>query len=362
MSGGEPNLRVDPPRPTTPRPPDVYEWEITIQAPFAFDFVKLVRSLFRLPKRRAIPGDPESNGSRRGWYLHVFLYNLARVATILGMIPFTMLAFSYVATLPFLLMRALETWLRPGPVAALAAVALVLSLMMPVWVVLQWFRPNWLRESYKKSKVEIYNIVIYLGLFLAAGMLETLIASPALPFRDDFVGPVDSTPQWTLFFADLSMNVLFAHLPQKFFGAISDIKLEEPGRMPVSLGLLRLLLIVGFVTLVRLLFMKLCLNKTELFFGTRAEVKAYLPFCGRAMARPIRKVIPLPLSPEELAMVEKFRFRAENGDEVSAPASPPSIFAEASGERGAAASDAVESATEAGGVECTDSGEVEDHA
>jgi hypothetical protein len=318
MSAAEPNLRVDAPKP--PRPPDTYEWEITIQAPFAFDFLKLVRSLFRLPKRRQAAPD-EAPRSNRGWYLHVFLYNLGRLLLILGMIPFTMLAFSYVATLPFLLMRALESWIRPGPVAAMAGVGLVFALFMPVWVVLQWFKPNWLRESYKKSKVEIYNIAMYLGLFLAAGMLETLIASPVLPLRGDFVGPVDSTPQWTLFFADLSMNVLFANLPQKFFGAISDIKLEEPGRMPVSLGLLRLLLIVGFVTLVRLLFMKLCLNKTELFFGTRAEVRAYLPYCGRAMARPIRKVIQLPLSEEEAAMTEKFRYRAENGDE--APAAEP---------------------------------------
>ncbi|GIW87051.1 MAG: hypothetical protein KatS3mg108_1375 [Isosphaeraceae bacterium] len=315
MSGGDVNLRLEPPPAAPPRLPDVYEWEITIQAPFAFDFLKLVRSLFQLPKRRPSGSDPVAPGSRRSWYLHVFLYNLGRIALILGMIPFTMLAFSYVATLPFLVMRGLENWLGPGPVAVIAGLGLVLSLLLPVWVVLQWFKPNWVRESYKKSKVELYNILIYLGLFLAAGMLETLIASPVLPFRGDFAGPVDSTPQWTLFFADLSMNVLFAHLPQKLFGAISDIRLEEPGRIPVSLGLLRLLLIVGFVTLVRLLFMKLCLNKTELFVGTREEVKAYLPYCGRAMARPIRKVIPLPLSDEELAMTESFRFRMEPNDD-----------------------------------------------
>ncbi len=311
MSGVEPNLRVDAP---VPRPPDVYEWEITIQAPFAFDFFKVVRSLFRLPHRKTA-SDGSETGSKRGYFLHVFFYNLGRLTLILGMIPFTMLAFSYLATLPFLLMRALQSWIGNGPVAALAALGLLVSLLMPVWVVLQWFKPNWLRESYKKSKVELFNIVIYLGLFLAAGMLETMIASPALPLAGDFEGPTDSTPQWTLFFADLSMNVLFAHLPQKFFGAISDIKLEVPGKMPVSLGLLRLLLIVGFVTLVRLLFMKLCLNKTELFFGTRAEVKAYLPYCGAAMAKPIRKVIPLALSTEEMAMREEFRFRHENGDE-----------------------------------------------
>ena len=115
MSAAEPNLRVDAPKP--PRPPDYYEWEITIQAPFAFDFLKLVRSLFRLPKRRHAAPD-EAPRSRRGWYLHVFLYNLGRLLLILGMIPFTMLAFSYVATLPFLLMRAMESWIGEGAVAA----------------------------------------------------------------------------------------------------------------------------------------------------------------------------------------------------------------------------------------------------
>jgi hypothetical protein len=314
MSGVEPNLRLDAPN---PRPADIYEWEILIQAPFAFDFFKLLRSLFRLPPPRTGDGAPAGPGPgwRRGYFLHVLLYNAGRIALILFMIPFTMLAFSYVATLPFLLMRAVEAGIGARAGAAIAAVGLLISLVLPVWVVLQWFRPGWVRESYKKSKVELFNIIIYLGLFLAAGMLETLIASPALPLQGDFSGPTDSTPQWTLYFADLSMNVLFAHIPQRMFGSISDIKLDPPGRTSISLGLLRLLLIVGFVTLVRMLVLKLCTNKTELFFGTRAQVKAYLPYCGRAMARPIRKVIPLPLEAEEAAIRESFRYRAENGDE-----------------------------------------------
>lgn len=314
MSGVEPNLRLDAP---SRRPADIYEWEILIQAPFAFDFFKLLRSLFRLPPPRVERNEPPNTSRRwgRGYFLQVLLYNIGRIALILLMIPFTMLAFSYVATLPFLLMRAVEAGIGARAGAALAAFGLIISLFIPVWVVLQWFRPGWVRESYKKSKVEIYNILIYLGLFLAAGMLETLIASPVLPLHGDFVGPVDSTPQWTLYFADLSMNVLFAHIPQKMFGSISDIKLDPPGRTPISLGLLRLLLIVGFVTLVRMLVLKLCTNKTELFFGTRAQVKAYLPYCGRAMARPIRKVIPLALSDEEAAMRETFRYRADQADE-----------------------------------------------
>lgn len=323
MSRSDANHRIDAPAPpqAAPKPADIYEWEILIQAPFAFDFFKLVRSLFQLPKRRvhaeAVPH------ARKKYFLHVVLHNLARIGLILFMIPFTMLAFSYVATLPFLIMRALQHGIGAAATAALAAVGLLVSLFMPVAVILQWFRPGWLRESYKKSKVELYNIIMYAGLFLAAGMLETLIASPALPFHTDFAGPVESTPQWTLFFADLSMNVLFAHLPQKFFGSISDITVENPGRMPVALGLLRLLLIVGFVTLVRLLALKLCVNKSELFTGTRAEVKQYLPYCGRALARPIRKIIPLPLSPEEAEIREQFRYRPDNGTEPEEVAARP---------------------------------------
>src|SRR5262249_14404724 len=148
------------------------------------------------------------------------------------------------------------------------------------------------RDAYKRSKVETINITWALALFLASGMLEVLIASPMLPFRREYTGSLESTPQWTLFFADKSMNVLFANLPHKFFGPISDIQIREGGS-EVSLGLLRLLLIFGFVSLVRMLALKLCVSKKELFYGTEGELRGYLDYCGKAEARTIRKVIPI---------------------------------------------------------------------
>ena len=307
QNGSEPSYRLDAPVRT---PDALYEWQILIQAPFAFDFFRTIRSIFRLPAKAA--GGPAADGSaappsRRSYYLHVIVYNLARLSLILGMIPFTMLAFSYVATLPFVGMRALSAAIGSKPATGLAGMGLVASLMIPVVIILQWFRPSWLRDSYKKSKVELFNIGIAGGLFLAGGMLETLIASPDLPISRDFEGPTYSTPQWTLFFADLSMNVLFANLPQKLFkGSISDISAPPHGGSTVSLGLLRLLMIVGFVTLVRLGAMKLCINKTELFYGTESELRAYLPYCGRAEARVVRRIITL-MPEEEIVIRNKYK-------------------------------------------------------
>jgi len=295
----------------------IYEWEILIQAPFAFDFFRMLRSLFWLPEKR--PAHVAADGSvlqpsRRRYFLDVLLFNLGRLTLILGMIPFTMLAFSYIATLPFLGMRMLGVMLGTRAATTLAALGLLLSLMIPLAIVLQWFRPGWLRDSYKKSKVELYNIGMAAGLFLAGGMLETLIASPNLPFSSDFEGPISSTPQWTLFFSDLSMNVLFANLPQKLFkGSISNIVPTTHGGASVSLGLLRLLMIVGFVTLVRLMAIKLCINKNELFYGTEAELRSYLPYCGRAEARVVRRIITL--MPEEEIVIRN-RFRDEPGADL----------------------------------------------
>ena len=295
----------------------IYEWEILIQAPFAFDFFRMLRSLFWLPAKRPAHVAPDGSvfqPSRRRYFLDVLLFNLGRLTLILGMIPFTMLAFSYIATLPFLGMRMLGVMLGTRAATTLAALGLLLSLMIPLAIVLQWFRPGWLRDSYKKSKVELYNIGMAAGLFLAGGMLETLIASPNLPFSSDFEGPISSTPQWTLFFSDLSMNVLFANLPQKLFkGSISNIVPTTHGGASVSLGLLRLLMIVGFVTLVRLMAIKLCINKNELFYGTEAELRSYLPYCGRAEARVVRRIITL--MPEEEIVIRN-RFRDEPGADL----------------------------------------------
>jgi hypothetical protein len=288
MSGIDPSLRRDaPPR----RADEIYEWEILIEAPFAFDFFRLVRSLVRLP---APPRDAGSTprGARRRYYLRVVLYNLGRIALIVGMIPFTMLAFSYVATLPFLLMRALATGIGARAATGVAAFGLIACLSVPVIFFLMMFRPTAYRDAYKRSKVEAMNITHALALFLASGMLEVLIASPALRLRQAFAGSIDSTPQWTLFYADLAMNVLFANLPQKLFGPISDIK-TQAGGAAVSLGVLRLLLLFGFVALVRLLAMRLCVSKKELFYGTPDELRSYLDFCGKAQARTVRKVIPI---------------------------------------------------------------------
>ena len=300
-------------RDTPVRTPDaLYEWEILLQAPFAFDFFRMLRSLLWLPEKRAPQVGPDgtvAHSSKRRYFLDVLLYNLGRLILTLGMIPFTMLAFSYIATFPFVGMRMLGLTLGSRGATTLAALGLLLSLMIPMAIVLQWFRPSWLRDSYKKSKVELYNIGMAAGLFLAGGMLETLIASPNLPFSKDFDGPISSTPQWTLFFADLSMNVLFANLPQKLFkGSISNIVPTTHGGSTVSLGLLRLLMIVGFVTLVRLMAIKLCINKNELFYGTEAELRSYLPYCGRAEARVVRRIITL--KPEEEIVIRN-RFRDE---------------------------------------------------
>ncbi len=300
-------IRVDP---SELKNDDIYEWEILIEAPFAFDFFKLVRSLVGVPEplRRK---DGEAT-SRKRYYARVALYNLGRIALIVGMIPFAMLAFSYVATLPFLLMRALAAWVGDRPVAVLAGVGLLVCLSVPVLIILSWFRPAAYRDSYKRSKVETINIVWALALFLASSMLEYLIASPALPvLRKDYTGSLGSTPQWTLFFADKAMNVLFANLPQKVFGPISDISIREGGS-EVSLGLLRLLLIFGFVALVRLLALKLCASRKELFYGNVAELRKYLDYCGKAEARNIRKVIPI----HDDEMIE-IRTRARTADQAN---------------------------------------------
>ena len=177
----EPTYRIDIP-PSNPH--TIFEWEILIDAPFAFDFFRMLRSIFRLPARRPTKIMPDGRTleiSRRRYFLHVILYNLGRLTLILGMIPFTTLAFSYIATLPFVGMRFLGVMMGTQAATVLAAIGLLLSLMIPVAVILQWFKPGWTRESYKKSKVELYNIGIAAGLFLAGGILDPGIDRANVP-------------------------------------------------------------------------------------------------------------------------------------------------------------------------------------
>src|SRR5262249_43343701 len=98
---------------------------------------------------------------------------------------------------------------------------------------------------------------------------------------------------------------------------LSDIEIVGS---EVSLGLLRLFLIFGFVTLVRLMAMKWCFSKKELFYGSLAELKSYLDYCGKAEATTLRKVIALP---EEEIITVKSKHRppaapdpSEQGREV----------------------------------------------
>lgn len=302
------------PEPAPPARDDIYEWEILIEAPFAFDFFRLLRAVFRFPT--AVGGRVlrHRRTTRRGYYLGLLGYNVGLIVLILLMIPFLMLAFSYVATLPFLLIRLGASSLGERPMAAVAAVGLVATLSVPIVLFLLMLRPTAYRDYYKRSKVELFNILIALALFLASGMLEALIASPALRLRNDYQGSIDSTMQWTLFFADRSMNVLFANLPQKFFGPLSDIAIR-PGRSEIALAVLRTFLLFGFVALIRLLVLKLCVSKKELFYGSLADLRSYLDYCGKAEARTLRRVIPMA---EDEVLVVRNKYRVEAADEAPA--------------------------------------------
>ena len=335
----------------------IYEWEILIEAPFAFDFFKLVRALFRLPSRAVATWGAGSSKTRRRYYLEVLGYNLALIGLVLLMIPFLMIAFSYVATLPFLALRVLLAPFEPKVGAIVAGAGLSGILAVPVVLFLLMFRPMAYRDVYKRSKVETYNILIALSLFLAGGLLEFLIATPALGLRDAFEeappgaieaefdpgvdlaaetagaeplavpprgyeGPTESTLQWTLFFADKSMNVLFANLPAKIFGPLSEIR-PRPGASQIPLSMLRITLLFGFMVFVRLSALKLCISKKELFYGTIAELRSYLDFCGKAEARSIRRVIDL--KPSEVFVVRN-RFP---GQEARSPSDPEQLGDEA---------------------------------
>lgn len=292
-----------------PRTVESYEWEIHIHAPFAFDFFQIVRALFRYPGQPPVASGTGRTKSRRRYYLEVVGYNVGLLLLILLMIPFLMLAFSYVATLPFAVLRAAETAVGAGLMALISALGLMATLTIPIVLFLLMCRPNAYKDYYRKSKVDTFNILIAVSLFFAGGLLEALIASPALRLRTSFTGPVDSTLQWTLFFADRSMNVLFANLPNKIFGPLSDIRVR-PGSSEIAMGFLRTLLLFGFVAALRLLALKLCFDKTELFYGTMSELTSYLDYCGKAEARTLRKVVELP---DDEVLIVRNRFREPAG-------------------------------------------------
>ncbi len=291
----------------------IYEWEILIEAPFAFDFFKLVRALFRYPEANGDRVRRLRNKTRKRYYLEILAYNISLISLILVLIPFLMLAFSYIATLPFLLLRMGVSATGPRAMAVISAIGMVATLTVPVVLFLLMIRPTAYRDNYKRSKVELFHIAIALSLFLASGTLESLIASPALRLRDEFEGSTNSTMQWTLFFADKAMNVLFANLPNKLFGPLADIRVREGGS-EIALGVLRTLLLFGFVALIRLLALKLCISKKELFYGSLADLRAYLALCGKAEARAVRKVIPLP---EEEVVVVRNKYRPGEESAVS---------------------------------------------
>lgn len=306
MAGVEPNGQ---PMPEPLRPVNIYEWEILTEAPFAFDFFRLIRALFRYPEPISDRVLQQRQKTRKKYYLEILAYNLGLCGLILLMVPFLMLAFSYIATLPFLLLRVGAVTFGPKSMAAVAALGLLATLAVPVVLFLLMMRPTAYRDSYKRSKVELFHILIALSLFLASGMLEALIASPVLRLRGEFEGPVDSTMQWTVFFADKAMNVLFANTPQKLFGPLSEVKVRAGGS-EVALGVLRLFLLFGFVALIRLLALKLCISKKELFYGSVAELRSYLDYCGKAEARTLRKVIPIH-DDEVLVVRNKHRSMSE---------------------------------------------------
>ncbi len=301
-----------------------YEWEIHIDAPFAFDVFQIIRTVFWYPGTPPLPSAAGPTKSRRRYYLEVVGYNVGLLLLILLMIPFLMLAFSYVATLPFVLLRASESALGSGPMALVSAAGLFVTIALPVVLFLLMCRPNAYKDYYKKSKVDTFNIAIAVSLFFAGGMLESLIASPALRIRTGFTGPVDSTLQWTLYFADRAMNVLFANIPNKIFGPLSDIGVR-PGSSEIAMGALRTLLLFGFVAAVRLLALKLCFDKTELFYGTMGELASYLEYCGKAEARTIRKVVELP---DDEVVVVRSRHRDPGASALDRPASPPSVVSD----------------------------------
>ena len=309
---------------------EIYEWEILVEAPFAFDFFKLVRALFRLPGRAVASREAGAAKSRWRYYFEILAFNILLIGLIVLMVPFLMIAFSYVATLPFLALRIALAPFEAKAGAIVAVGGLVAILTLPVVLLLLMLRPTAYRDVYKRSKVETFNILIALSLFLAGGLLEFLIASPALRFRDsfedvppgaelatvdqediapedaptpdgrDYEGPTESTLQWTLFFADKSMNVLFANLPMKLFGPLSEVR-PRPGASQVPLSILRITLLFGFMVFVRLSVLKLCISKKELFYGNTRELRSYLDFCGKAEARSIRRVIDL--QPDEVQVV-----------------------------------------------------------
>jgi hypothetical protein len=321
MAGSEPNGL--PETTLAPAPdPDSYEWELLIEAPLAFDFFRLVRALFRFPGRVSDEVLQHQRKTRKRYYLEILAYNAGLLCLIVLMIPFLMLAFSYVATLPFLSLRLASSAFGDRPMVVVSALGLVATLTVPVVLFLLMIRPTAYRDAYKRSKVELFHISIALSLFLASGMLESLIASPALRLIKNFEGPVNSTLQWTLFFADKAMNVLFANLPNKLFGPLSEIDVREDGS-EVTIGMLRVLQLFGFAVFVRLMALKLCISKKELFYGTVAELKSYLDYCGKAEARTIRKVIPLP-DDEVIVVRNKHRPPPD-------PPGEPSREAEASG-------------------------------
>jgi hypothetical protein len=306
MAGFEPNGLHETP---TPRQDDTYEWELLIEAPLAFDFFKLVRALFRFPGRVSPEVLQHQRKTRKRYYLEILAYNVGLLCLIILMIPFLMLAFSYVATLPFLLLKLGESAFGARPMVYVSGIGLVATLTVPVVLFLLMIRPEAYRDAYKRSKIEIFNISIALSLFLASGMLEGLIASPALGLIKNFEGPVRSPLQWTLFFADRAMNVLFANMPNKLFGPLSEVEVREGGS-EVALGMLRVLQLFGFAVFVRLMALKLCISKKELFYGTIGELKSYLDYCGKSEARTIRKVIPIT-DDEVIVVRNKHRPRSE---------------------------------------------------
>jgi hypothetical protein len=293
--------RESPPRevPSAGSATDVYEWELFIEAPFPVDLLKLLWGVLRLPGQLIRRSGEAGRTNRLSFAARVLTYNLGLILVVLFSIPLVFFLFSYLATLPFVLLRALGARLGHPATTLIAGLFFLGMLALLIYLYNLLFRPEAWRDHYQRSKVELVNLLISASFFFAGGALEYLISSPSFALHTEFAGSTESTPQWTLFFADKSLNLLFANLPNRIVGPLSDIHTTHGGD-GVPIGLLRILLIFGYVTLVRLLALKLLFSKRELFYGTEAELQRYLDLCGKAEAYPLRKVVPI-------GEVEQFR-------------------------------------------------------
>jgi hypothetical protein len=277
---------------STPSEQIVYEWDLFIEAPFPIDLLKLLFAILRLPGQ-VIRRSSETASGRLSFALRVLSYNFGIIALVLAAIPLALFVFSYIATLPFIILRTLANWTGNLAMTWIAGFVFAGALALVVYLYNVLFRPEAWRDNYKRTKIDLLNIFINAGFFIAGGALEFLIASPAFFIAKDFKGSTDSTLQWTLYFADKSLNLLFANIPQRYIGDLSNISTIRGGD-GVAIGLLRILLIFGYVIGVRLVALKLFFSRRELFYGTVEECRRYLDLCGKAEAFSLRRVIDTP--------------------------------------------------------------------